>query len=691
MRFAMTNKVESNGKYQNGMHRSRRKSVRRRLLTAFIVLILIPTAAISFVSIYLFQQISVNAAEPTTAVEVIKITSTVFFLLTLFFAIKLTQRIASPVERLGKTAEQIASGNFHLAAEIEHEDDIGNLARSINKLTAQHLNLTKKFDSFVSEKTAENARYSLQLKTAAEVSRDACQLFDTAELMDTTVSLIYDRFGGCFAGIFIVDENQEYAELKAAAGKGAKDLLTLAHRIELNQDGAVAGVVNTGLLKLTHDIQTEKEDRKYPLLADTRSEVILPIKAGEKVLGALDIQGSDENQFDSNTIISLQILADQIAMALEIVNILNQREMIINQIQSGYGDYTLRSWQDYLKRSAKSVGYRWRGEGPEPAGELDQVSQAALRAEMVVKNSSQSGEQPVDQETNTTIAIPMKIRGQMIGVTNIQLKEGETTPETTALFVEIVNRLALTLENTRLLEEAQLRGEQLHLLQEITSAAAAHINLHELLEAVCRRILEGFRLSRCGCLLLNDDRSEAFLAVDEHLEVPAKIMRGTKIPIYGNETFQEYIYLQRSGICEDVQTNPSAELMQEFFTLRGTQKLLVLPLTSRGETVGLILMETDDTQRQFSEDDLRLADQIGLQVSTAIDVAHLFEQTERRAEKEKLISDTTTKIRETLDIETVLKTAAREMRRALNLAEVEIRLGTGGISGYNGDSGMEND
>jgi hypothetical protein len=97
-------------------------------------------------------------------------------------------------------------------------------------------------------------------------------------------------------------------------------------------------------------------------------------------------------------------------------------------------------------------------------------------------------------------------------------------------------------------------------------------------------------------------------------------------------------------------------------------------------------MESDDQNRRFREDDLRLADQIGLQVSTAIDVAQLFEQTERRAEKEKVISEVTTHIRETLDIETVLKTAAREMRRALNLAEVEIRLGTGEMLGHKGET-----
>jgi len=65
-----------------------------------------------------------------------------------------------------------------------------------------------------------------------------------------------------------------------------------------------------------------------------------------------------------------------------------------------------------------------------------------------------------------------------------------------------------------------------------------------------------------------------------------------------------------------------------------------------------------------------LTDQLGV----ALESARLFEETLMRAERERLVGDISSRIRETLDIETVLMTAAKEMRNALDLDEVEVRM-----------------
>ena len=67
-----------------------------------------------------------------------------------------------------------------------------------------------------------------------------------------------------------------------------------------------------------------------------------------------------------------------------------------------------------------------------------------------------------------------------------------------------------------------------------------------------------------------------------------------------------------------------------------------------------------------------LIDQLGV----SLDSARLYEETQERAERERMVGEITSHMRETLDLETVLQTAAREMRRALDLAEVEMRLGS---------------
>jgi GAF domain-containing protein len=66
-----------------------------------------------------------------------------------------------------------------------------------------------------------------------------------------------------------------------------------------------------------------------------------------------------------------------------------------------------------------------------------------------------------------------------------------------------------------------------------------------------------------------------------------------------------------------------------------------------------------------------LIDQLGV----ALESARLFEATQQQAERERLISEITSRMRATPDIEIVLQTAVRELRNALNLEEVEVRMG----------------
>jgi hypothetical protein len=100
-------------------------------------------------------------------------------------------------------------------------------------------------------------------------------------------------------------------------------------------------------------------------------------------------------------------------------------------------------------------------------------------------------------------------------------------------------------------------------------------------------------------------------------------------------------------------------------------------LVLRGETEGLLMLDLGDEQRRMSEEELRLLDQIALQIAVALDVARMFEITEARARREELIGNISIQMRESLEIEDVVKTAAREIRRALNLEEVTVQLDLG--------------
>jgi GAF domain-containing protein len=96
----------------------------------------------------------------------------------------------------------------------------------------------------------------------------------------------------------------------------------------------------------------------------------------------------------------------------------------------------------------------------------------------------------------------------------------------------------------------------------------------------------------------------------------------------------------------------------------------------RGQSIGVLGLEDPEGTRHWSEEDQALVEAVSQQLALALENARLLEETQRRAASEQLIGQVTTRMRETLDVDTVLQTAAREIREALGLSKIVIRLAT---------------
>ncbi|MFQ5615533.1 MAG: GAF domain-containing protein [Anaerolineales bacterium] len=108
---------------------------------------------------------------------------------------------------------------------------------------------------------------------------------------------------------------------------------------------------------------------------------------------------------------------------------------------------------------------------------------------------------------------------------------------------------------------------------------------------------------------------------------------------------------------------------------------LAIPITIRGQSIGVLGVEAPDGAGKLSDEQQALVEAVGQQLGLALENARLLENTQRRAAREQLTSAVTTRIRETLDIETILKTASEEFRQAFDVPEVIVRLGAPASSG----------
>ncbi len=105
-----------------------------------------------------------------------------------------------------------------------------------------------------------------------------------------------------------------------------------------------------------------------------------------------------------------------------------------------------------------------------------------------------------------------------------------------------------------------------------------------------------------------------------------------------------------------------------------TRSEMALPLISRGQTIGALTVQSVEPQA-FTEEDITVLQTMADQVANAVQNARLFQETERLARRNQLISEISGKLRGALDLETVLQTTVRELGLALDTSEAVIRLG----------------
>ena len=102
---------------------------------------------------------------------------------------------------------------------------------------------------------------------------------------------------------------------------------------------------------------------------------------------------------------------------------------------------------------------------------------------------------------------------------------------------------------------------------------------------------------------------------------------------------------------------------------------IALPVRVRGQEIGTLEAHKHPRSADWSPDEVALLETLADQLSVALESARLYQDTQRRAMEERLVGEVTARIRETLDVDTVLQTAIREIGDALGIAEVEVRMG----------------
>jgi len=349
------------------------------------------------------------------------------------------------------------------------------------------------------------------LQQASLISRTLSAILDTAELLPRTVVEIQERLGYPGVAVFLQDEvapaegsssseseESRWLLLRAAGGERAAELLAGDSRLPLPGESAAALCVTRREPQLT-------EVPSVPLIAPKSadlhvSEASLPLLRGGQTLGALCIQSTEADGFGADDVAMLQTIADQLANALEIGRLLTEADRNVRQLEAVVGSYTLESWREFLARTQRSRGYRYRGFDLEVATEQPVESQQAWREgrPVVYKQTSDAGNDADEGRLPapysapptalTTLAIPIRVREQVIGVLNVRARGEELASDALPLLEEVGSRLGQALETARLLEDTRARAAREQLASTISGRVRAEVEIESLLERALREL-----------------------------------------------------------------------------------------------------------------------------------------------------------------------------------------------------------
>ncbi|WP_420627649.1 GAF domain-containing protein [Candidatus Leptofilum sp.] len=191
----------------------------------------------------------------------------------------------------------------------------GALSIAINNL----LQLTA-----VQNALAIQSEQRLQMQTAAEVSAATTSILNLEALMQEAVDLIKERFELYYVGLYLVEA--AYAVLKAGSGVAGAAQLAAQRRLRVGGQSLVGGATKDGKPRITHDVSTDSEWLPNPHLPKTRSELALPLRVRGNIIGALTVQSEEINLFNDDLLGTLQIMGEQLAVAIQNARLLAEAE-----------------------------------------------------------------------------------------------------------------------------------------------------------------------------------------------------------------------------------------------------------------------------------------------------------------------------------------------------------------------------
>lgn len=358
-------------------------------------------------------------------------------------------------------------------------------------------------------KAIEDRQTTAQIVT--HISRQVARRAGLRSLLAEIVEQINSSFDFIYhTQVFLIDDTGRTANLVASTGAVGRILLEREHSLGVGSASVIGHVTLRGEHLIAQVGGEESVHRRNELLPDTVVEAAFPLRMGDKVIGALDVQSRNPMAFsDVQLVATFQALADSTSLAIDNVSqfekaesqlrrnagLIEETRSALHEVERLNEQLTGRAWSEYLRGTQQEYALATDFETAETQSDSVWTPslQEALRDNHLVQHQ---------QDDQQVIAIPLRVRGRVVGAMEFELDQSRMfTPDDFDLVQEVGDRFSMALEGARLMDESRRAAQREALVNQISSRLQSSNNIENMLNEAARGLRNALKANKVAIRL----------------------------------------------------------------------------------------------------------------------------------------------------------------------------------------------
>lgn len=532
---------------------------------------------------------------------------------------------------IGDGLARVNRGDLTVRLPANETNEFGRVATLFN-------NVTERTQTLVDDLQARVQARIRDLDLVAEISREITGLRDQSLVLNRTINRIIEQFDYYHSQVFLMDDLGEYAVLVASTGEAGQRLLAKKHKLAVGSNSVIGRVTALGVTVIAGDTtSTEVPWQPNVELPNTRSEMALPLKVEDRVIGALDIQSIRPEAYSPEDIEIFQVLADQLAIAINNARLIEELEQRVDEVALLNQRLTEKAWEEFARIQPDEVqlGYQY-----------DLIGVKPIQPDMPENGNLL----PPPSDEHSVYSTQISVGGKPIGQIETKAPQrAQLSKDEQALIDAVAVRVALAVDNARLFQQTQMALGESQRLYEMarTVSSAAELNIEAVYALITEQLSYYENLDSLAILLADPFPSHlAPNVVVAHLWSRIGSISaweaGQRVPLLQQGLSAQFELAPRSPMLiqahELGDLEGSDQILAYLLRTLNAETLYLMPLVTGAKWFG-VLVCSSQTPRAFTENYMSFASAVGDQLAIAVENRRLLEEVQKEARRALALAD----------------------------------------------------